>query len=80
LAFELDAYWVQYSGMNPERWVRNLGDKLVSLHLKDFGVAPEHRERLIRGLAARPHPEKKAWPWLRMYFSAGHTAQRAKKV
>jgi sugar phosphate isomerase/epimerase len=42
LAFELDPYWVQYSGMNPERWVQTLGNKLVALHLKDFGVAPKH--------------------------------------
>lgn len=42
LALELDPYWVQYSGMNPERWVRMLGSKLVALHLKDFGVAPKH--------------------------------------
>src|ERR1700735_3653137 len=47
LAFELDPYWVQYSGMNPERWVRNLGDKLVALHLKDFGVASKHGEAPI---------------------------------
>jgi len=44
LAFEVDPYWVQYGGMNPERWVRNLGDKLVALHLKDFGVASRHGE------------------------------------
>jgi sugar phosphate isomerase/epimerase len=44
LSFELDVYWVQYSGMNPERWVRTLGDKLISLHLKDFGVASNHGE------------------------------------
>jgi sugar phosphate isomerase/epimerase len=42
LAFELDPYWVQYGGMNPERWVRALGNKLVAFHLKDFGVAPKH--------------------------------------
>jgi sugar phosphate isomerase/epimerase len=42
LAFELDPYWVQYGGMNPERWVRTLGNKLVAFHLKDFGVAPKH--------------------------------------
>jgi sugar phosphate isomerase/epimerase len=47
LAFELDPYWVQYAGMNPERWVRNLGDKLVALHLKDFGVASKHGEAPI---------------------------------
>ena len=28
--------------MNPERLVRSLGNKLVALHLKDFGVASEH--------------------------------------
>jgi sugar phosphate isomerase/epimerase len=44
LTFELDPYWVQYGGMNPERWVRNLGDKLVALHLKDFGVASKQGE------------------------------------
>jgi sugar phosphate isomerase/epimerase len=42
LAFELDAYWAQYGGMNPESLVRGLGDKLAALHLKDFGVASEH--------------------------------------
>ena len=44
LSFELDAYWAQYGGVNPERWVRNLGRKLVALHLKDFGVASRHGE------------------------------------
>ena len=42
LSFELDAYWVQYGGMNPERLVQNLGNKLVSLNLKDFGVSSKH--------------------------------------
>ena len=41
LSFELDAYWAQYGGMNPESLVRSLGAKLVALHLKDFGVASE---------------------------------------
>jgi sugar phosphate isomerase/epimerase len=44
LSFELDAFWVQYGGMSPERWVRNLGNKLVSLHLKDFGIGARHGE------------------------------------
>jgi sugar phosphate isomerase/epimerase len=39
LSIELDAYWVQYAGMSPERWIKELGGKLISLHLKDFGVA-----------------------------------------
>ena len=44
LSFELDAYWAQYAGMSPERWIRELDSKLVSLHLKDFGVASKHGE------------------------------------
>ena len=44
LSFELDAYWVQYAGVNPERLTRELGSTLVSLHLKDFGVSPKHGE------------------------------------
>lgn len=44
LSFELDAYWVQYGGMNPERLLQNLGNKLVSLHLKDFGAASKFGE------------------------------------
>jgi sugar phosphate isomerase/epimerase len=44
LSFELDPYWAQYGGMNPERWVQNLGEKLIALHLKDFGIASKHGE------------------------------------
>jgi sugar phosphate isomerase/epimerase len=42
LSIELDAYWLQYAGMSPERWIKELGAKLISLHLKDFGVASKH--------------------------------------
>jgi sugar phosphate isomerase/epimerase len=42
LAFELDVYWAQYGGMNPERLIREFGSKLISLHLKDFGVSAKH--------------------------------------
>jgi sugar phosphate isomerase/epimerase len=44
LSLELDAYWVQYAGMSPERWIKELDGKLISLHLKDFGVASKHGE------------------------------------
>jgi sugar phosphate isomerase/epimerase len=44
LSFELDGYWVQYSGMSPQLWIRKLGSKLVSFHLKDFGGASKHGE------------------------------------
>jgi sugar phosphate isomerase/epimerase len=42
LLFELDVYWAQYAGMSPERWIRELGGKLASVHLKDFGVSSKH--------------------------------------
>jgi sugar phosphate isomerase/epimerase len=44
LLFELDLYWAQYAGMNPERAIKELDAKLISLHLKDFGVASKHGE------------------------------------
>jgi sugar phosphate isomerase/epimerase len=42
LSIELDAYWVQYAGMRPARWIKELDGELISLHLKDFGVACKH--------------------------------------
>jgi sugar phosphate isomerase/epimerase len=44
IAYELDTYWAQYGGMNPLQWTRRLGEKLVSLHLKDYGVPNKHGE------------------------------------
>jgi sugar phosphate isomerase/epimerase len=44
LSFELDSYWLQYAGINPEQWIQKLGDRLVSFQLKDFGVSPRHGE------------------------------------
>ncbi len=44
IGYELDTYWVQFAGMSPLEWTRTLGEKLVSLHLKDFGVPNKHGE------------------------------------
>lgn len=33
--FELDVYWVQTAGLNPVQILRNLGDRVRILHLKD---------------------------------------------
>jgi sugar phosphate isomerase/epimerase len=41
MSFELDTYWAQLGGVNPERWIQKLGNKLVSLHMKDYGVPPK---------------------------------------
>ena len=42
LAFEFDTYWAQLGGVNPERWIQKLSSKLVSLHMKDYGVPANH--------------------------------------
>jgi len=42
LAFEFDTYWAQLGGVSPERWIQKLGSKLVSLHMKDYGVPAKH--------------------------------------
>ena len=42
MSFEFDTYWAQYGGVSPERWIEKLGTKLVSLHMKDYGVSPKH--------------------------------------
>jgi len=44
LSFEFDTYWAQYGGVSVEQWIRNLGSKLVSLHMKDYGVPAKHDE------------------------------------
>lgn len=36
--FELDTYWVQHGGGNPEAWCRKLNGRLPVLHIKDFGI------------------------------------------
>jgi len=42
MSFEFDTYWAQYGGVSPERWIQKLGTKLVSLHMKDYGVPAKH--------------------------------------
>jgi sugar phosphate isomerase/epimerase len=45
MSFEFDTYWAQYGGVSPERWIQKLGTKLVSLHMKDYGVPAKHDDR-----------------------------------
>jgi sugar phosphate isomerase/epimerase len=44
ISFEFDTYWAQVGGVSPERWIRELGSKLASLHLKDYGVPAKHNQ------------------------------------
>jgi sugar phosphate isomerase/epimerase len=35
---EIDTYWVQYGGGNPEDWCRRVRGRMTLLHLKDFAM------------------------------------------
>ncbi len=39
---ELDTYWVQFGGGDPERWVRRLAGRTPLIHLKDYRVTEEN--------------------------------------
>lgn len=40
---ELDTYWVQFGGGNPESWCRRLKGRLPLLHMKDFAAGPDNK-------------------------------------
>lgn len=40
---EIDTYWVQMGGGDPERWCRSLNNRLPLLHLKDFSTTEENK-------------------------------------
>jgi sugar phosphate isomerase/epimerase len=51
--FELDLYWVRYAGADPEPLLRDLGDRIPLVHLKD--MAPdEQRSDLPVGEGTMP--------------------------
>jgi sugar phosphate isomerase/epimerase len=52
LGFELDTYWVQYGGANPESWCRKVANRIPLLHLKDYAVDSDKASR-VRGNRAR---------------------------
>jgi sugar phosphate isomerase/epimerase len=43
LQAEIDTYWVQHGGGDPEDWCRLLKNRLPLLHLKDYAMTPESR-------------------------------------
>jgi sugar phosphate isomerase/epimerase len=53
---ELDLYWVRYGGVDPDSALRDLGDRVSLVHLKD--MAPdEQRSDLPVGEGTMPWPE-----------------------
>ena len=54
--FELDLYWVKYGGVDPEAVLRDVGDRVSLVHLKD--MAPdETRSDLPVGEGTMPWPD-----------------------
>ena len=53
---ELDLYWVRYGGADPESLLRDLGDRISLVHLKDM-AADEQRSDLPVGEGIMPWPE-----------------------
>jgi sugar phosphate isomerase/epimerase len=51
--FELDLYWVRYGGANPEPLLRNLGQRILLVHLKDMAL-DEQRSDLPVGEGTMP--------------------------
>ncbi|MFH0953783.1 MAG: sugar phosphate isomerase/epimerase [Verrucomicrobiota bacterium] len=43
LQAELDTYWIQFGGGDPEDWCRWMKDRLVNLHMKDYGIGPDNQ-------------------------------------
>jgi len=43
VTFEIDTYWVQYGGANPESWARKTAGRAPLIHLKDYGVDSENK-------------------------------------
>jgi sugar phosphate isomerase/epimerase len=50
---ELDLYWVRYGGVDPETVLRDLGDRVSLVHLKDM-AADEQRSDLPVGEGTMP--------------------------
>ena len=53
---ELDLYWVRYGAVDPETVLRDLGDRVSLVHLKDM-AADEQRSDLPVGEGTMPWPE-----------------------
>ena len=53
---ELDLYWVRYGGADPEALLRELGERVSLVHLKDM-AADEQRSDLPVGEGTMPWPE-----------------------
>lgn len=49
VAFELDCYWAAFSGYEPSEFMKKLGDRLVTLHMKDMAIKESEKQSTILG-------------------------------
>ncbi|WP_062236100.1 sugar phosphate isomerase/epimerase family protein [Fictibacillus sp. FJAT-27399] len=49
VSFELDCYWAAYSGYDPAEFMERLGERLVTLHMKDMAVKGTEKQSTILG-------------------------------
>ncbi|MDN4074298.1 sugar phosphate isomerase/epimerase family protein [Fictibacillus terranigra] len=49
VSFELDCYWAAYSGYDPVQFMDRLGERLVTLHMKDMAVKGTEKQSTILG-------------------------------
>ncbi|SFE34899.1 Sugar phosphate isomerase/epimerase [Bacillus sp. OV194] len=49
VSFELDCYWAAYSGYDPAEFMERLGERLVTLHIKDMAVKGTEKQSTILG-------------------------------
>lgn len=46
LQMEIDTYWVQFAGANPEKWFRKLKDRMSLVHLKDMEMIEDFKQTM----------------------------------
>ncbi|BCS80235.1 sugar phosphate isomerase/epimerase family protein [Anaerocellum diazotrophicum] len=47
LMIEIDTYWVQFAGANPEKWIRSLEGRIPLVHLKDMGMIEDFKQGMF---------------------------------
>jgi sugar phosphate isomerase/epimerase len=48
LKFELDLGWIHYAGVDPAKLIRQLGDRVAALHVKDYLPGENHEDKPSR--------------------------------
>jgi len=46
LEAEIDTYWVQFAGANPEKWIKKLKGRMSLIHLKDMQMIDEKKQAM----------------------------------